>query len=150
MLLVLLATALANELPVLPERPVAPSPVAGECAKAVGLDLGRALPDGFLKEDGTPSCASTAVPVSTLAHLVLLEAWGDSVHARYRVDTEYLRWQARQAEAERAWWETQAQKPVPWYQKPGVSFALGTGVAVATIIATAYGLNAVQGLAQEK
>ena len=118
------------------EKPEAPPPVSGECAQVYGLDVGRGLPTGLLDDTGKATCGALIVPVSQYQDLLQVEAWGNYVADRYRLDTELLTLQ-------RDWYKEAVAEKTPLFQRPGVLIGMGTVAGVAAVATSAWALSTI-------
>jgi hypothetical protein len=132
----------AEPLPPLPERPSPIPPVEGECAEAIGLDVGEPVP-AVLVSGGKVACGAVAVPLSAVADGLQHEAWSDALEARYRLDTVYLQGQVRIAEAERDWYAARLEEAqqVKFWDQPWVQRTVGGASVLVVVGATAWGLD---------
>lgn len=113
-------------------RPV--SPVRVECEDPVDLVVGQPLPDGLLDEQGLVRCYATVVPTSTLAHLLLVDAWAGQAWPRgARLQLE-LDWERERVE--------QLSAPLPLIQRPAMQRNLGR-IETFVILGLALGVYAV-------
>jgi len=127
--------ALASEEASL-DKPAAPSPISGECTEVYGLDLGSSLPIGLLNDEGKAACSALLVPVSQYQDLLQVEAWGDYVANRYRLDTELLTLQ-------RDWYKEAVAEKTPLFQRPGVLISVGVTAGVAAVAVSAWALSTI-------
>ena len=118
------------------EKPEAPPAISGECAEIYGLDVGRSLPAGLLDDEGKATCAALIVPVSQYQDLLQIEAWGDYVANRYRLDTEMLTLQ-------RDWYKETVAEKTPLFQRPGVLIGVGTIAGVTAVATSAWALSTI-------
>ena len=118
------------------EKPEAPPAISGECSEVYGLDVGRSLPAGLLDDEGKATCAALIVPVSQYQDLLQIEAWGDYVANRYRLDTEMLTLQ-------RDWYKETVAEKTPLFQRPGVLIGVGTVAGVAAVATSAWALSTI-------
>ena len=110
MLLIGASLSAAGTLPVVPPRPAT---VPGECVKSVGINIGTPIPPLLVGDDSLARCSSVAEPLSSYAHLLLMEKHAWHVRQRYEVDTEILR-------ADVQYWQTKAEShkkliTQPWF-----------------------------------
>ena len=115
-------------LPDWPQRPAASPSSPGECTDAVPLRPGHPLPAGLVGDDGLIACGSVAVPTSQVADLLAtkkyahaMDIWGAGMASRYEYDTSALR-------RDLTWTQERlilAEKPPPFWMKPGVQRELG-------------------------
>ncbi len=138
--MILVAAAFAADVP---ERPVAPAPVIGECSRAIPIEIGKPVPTFDLK--GLPTCGGVLLPSSNLADLLSTEVWAKEVYGRYRVDTAALEAQLAIERGQVTWWREQAEKnskpspkPVTWL---GIGLISGIGLALGTeyLVLQVYG-----------
>ena len=120
MILVLAGLARA-EPPAPPPRPAPAAPVAGQCARAVPVVAGAALPPEFL--GGKASCGGVLLPSSDVADFLAVEVWAEETHGRYRVDLAAAAAELDAARAREAWWRAQAER-----QRPDPALLVGAGV----------------------
>ena len=118
------------------DKPGAPPAISGECAEVYGLDLGSSLPLGIRDDEGKAACSALVVPVSQYQDLLQIEAWGDYVANRYRLDTELLTLQ-------RDWYKEAVAEKTPLFQRPGVLIGVGVTAGVAAVTASAWALSTI-------
>lgn len=112
------------------EIPLTPSPVAGECERAVDLVVGKPVPSELLDPDGNVRCFGTVMPTSDLASLLLVDAWAYSAIPRGAKLSLELGWeQERYARLESAF-----NEPTPWLQRPVTQRTIGHMEAVGVLI----------------
>lgn len=103
------------------DRPVAPAPVQGECAKVIAINKSQSISPTILGSDGVSKCSAVAVPLSQFADLLQTEKWGVAVQSQYRIETSRL-------EMEIYWYKNKlelANKPAPWLDRPTTQRWLG-------------------------
>jgi hypothetical protein len=136
-MLALLALVQAAELPA---RPEAAQARPSDCERVMVYD-----------SVNPPECKAVMVPPTDYGHLLQLEAWGDQVAGRCRIDAavaefevEYLTTELEQERMAR-----QAAEHVRWINRPGVRFGLGLTVGLAagsgSVIGGAWALGQVGG-----
>jgi hypothetical protein len=138
MLIWLIGTALAGDIPPLPARPEPQEAIEGECEGEVPLNAGEPLPGALMAPDGAIGCHAVAVPVSDVLDLVAIEAWSEALEDRYRVDTGQLSF-------ERNWYKVEAERlsqPVPFFQQPGTQVVIGIVVGSGLTVGLTYALSA--------
>ena len=136
LLLVAATWAGAEPIPALPDRPEPLAPVTGQCSKSIGLVPGRPVPPALVDEEGLVRCSAVAMPTSEALDLVALEAWGDAVAARYRIDVGDL--QRREA-----WWKSRVavlEQPPPFWETPAVA-RWGGRAEVLVVVAALAGIG---------
>ena len=138
MLILLLGSALASDIPPLPARPEPQEAIEGECEGEVPLNAGEPLPAALVAPEGAIACHAVAVPVSDVLDLVAVEAWSEALADRYRVDTSQLTF-------ERNWYKAEAERlsqPVPFFQQPGAQVVIGIVVGSGLTVGLTYALSA--------
>lgn len=140
--LLVLATQAGEPLEPLPPRPAPSTPLAGECSRAIGLDLGQPVPEALVSA-GKVACAAVAVPLSDAADHLALRSWSDAVEARYRLDVVYLEGQVRIAEAERDWYKARREEESALWERPWVQRCVGGTSVLLVVGITAWGLGQV-------
>lgn len=99
MLLAWFPFAAAASLPAVPSRPAT---VSGECHQSIGIDRGSPIAPLLVGDDGLARCSSVSEPLSSYAHLLLMEQHAMRVRQLYETDTTQLI-------AERDYWRDRSQ-----------------------------------------
>ena len=128
LLVSLLSTAGATSRAALPPRPAPPDTAANECPRAVPLAYGSPFDPSLLGPGGLVGCSAVAEPLSSYAHLLLMEQHADTVRELYLVDVSQL-------EAERDMWRQRAREATnsAWYRSPWF-VAVTTSALTATVV----------------
>ena len=103
------------------ERPATPTPVDGECYKMIPINKGKAVSQVIVDTSGVAKCSAVVVPLSQFSDLLQTEAWGVAIQSQYKIETSRL-------DMEIDWYKKkleQANKPVPWIEKPSTQRWLG-------------------------
>ncbi len=137
LILLLLATANAEDKYVLPLRPDAPAQVDGECDRVTPLDGGRPLPEIFRISPSSSPCSGLVVPLSDYADLLATEKWAEAIDAQYKIDVSALK-------MERDWYKTKLDaelKPKPWIERPATQRWLGRIETILVVGVVSAGLG---------
>jgi len=120
----------------LPDRPEPTAPVSRQCDRSIPLVPGKPVPPALVDAEGLVRCSAVALPTSEALDLVSLEAWGDAVAARYRIDVPDL-------ERREAWWKSRVavlEEPPPFWETPGVQ-RWGGRLEVLVVVAALAGIG---------
>ncbi len=120
------------------ERPAAPQPIAGQCAKNIPVRKGEAPSPVVLSPRGVASCSGVLVPLSDYADLLATEKWAEAVAAQYAVDTKAL-------EMDLEWYKKKLKEesaPPPFLERPGTQRWFGRLETLVTVGVVAAGLGA--------
>ena len=122
----------------LPERPDAPDPIAGQCAKNIALNKGRPLPAELSVDVSFTYCSAVAVPLSEYADLLATEKWGVSAYKIANIEISSL-------EMQRDWYKNRLEdqlKPKPWIDRPSTQRWLGRIETIVIVGIVTAGLGA--------
>ena len=126
----LVAVLHAGPLPPLPARgTLAPS----ECIESIPVRAGLPIPQSLMGSDGLARCSAVAEPLSSYAHLLVLEEHARLVRRLYDIEVSQLA-------AERDQWKERAEAvTVPLTHRPW--FVAVTATALVTGSLVAYSLS---------
>jgi len=120
------------------DRPSTPDPVVGECFKVVPINKSKPFSSIILGSDNLAKCSAVAVPLSQFSDLLQTEQWGVAIQSQYKIETARL-------DMEIDWYKTkldQANKPVPWIEKPSTQRWLGRMETIVIVGIVTAGLGA--------
>ena len=122
LLLMVMGHAAATQLPAWP-KPPATAP--DECSEAIPLSFASPISAQLIDESTLIRCSAACEPLSSYAHLLMIEKHAQTVRDLYVHDTQSLI-------AEREHWKKIAESKRPWYEKPWF-VAVATSSLVASV-----------------
>ena len=120
------------------DRPMALAPVEGECVKVVPINKSQTISPIITNPDGIAKCSAVAVPLSQFSDLLQTEKWGVAIQSQYKIEVAKL-------DMEIDWYKNklqQANKPVPWIEKPASQRWLGRIETIVVVGIVTAGLGA--------
>ena len=125
----LLSTAGATSGAALPPRPAPPDTAANECPQAVPLVYGSPVDPSLIGPGGLVGCSAVAEPLSSYAHLLLMEKHADAIRDLYFVDVSQL-------QDDRDFWRKQAQEATrtAWYRSPWFVAVTSSALTAAVVL----------------